>query len=667
VKRNHLLAVMLVVVCPAALAAPAHDPSHQGHEGTDEVSGQLGVVHFPTSGSPKAQQQFLRGLLLLHSFEYPAARKSFQEAWRLDPGFAMAIWGEALTYNHALWGEQDTDAARAALAKLGATPEQRLAKAPTARERAYLAAVEKLYGSGEKPERDAHYSEALATLAHDYPTDLDARSLYALSLLSLSGSKRNVSIYMRAAAEAESVYEQDRHHPGALHYLIHAYDDPVHAPLGLRAARLYSKVAPAASHAQHMPSHIFFALGMWDDAIEVNIASLKVSRSQGEGGYHALLWLEYAYLQKNQRPEAEELLRSVAHDVATGATKENRLRLAFARATWLVETRGGAEAESQTPVDSTGVASIGYFAAWDFARGITAAANNDLGAARAALAALRVRRDVASSSSMNVAAAWYDATSASEVAQASAMADALDGSIQFYEGQHAAGIARVRQAIAETATLEFEYGPPWSVKPFDELLGELLLADGQRAPAADAFRQTLVNYPNRRLALAGLAATSAPMGASAPVAAKDLVGSWRLLGIEMEDASGIHADPFYGSGTTGMLIYDASGTICVQIAGGQRPHVDAPARRPGATGKAIVARSKLALLDSYYAYCGTWEFDAATATATHHVQTSLYSGEEGASYAQQLQIDGRHLVFTRTRTGAEGKIVQRKTWERVGA
>ena len=507
-KRSYAIALMLIG-CTALLSVSAQEPSHQAHQGKDEVNGQLGVIHFPTSGSAQAQRHFLRGLLLLHSFEYPAARKSFQEAWRVDPGFAMAIWGESLTYNHALWGEQDTTAARAALAMLGATPEQRLAKAPSARERAYLASVEQLYGAGDKAERDANYSHALAALAHQYPTDLDARSLYALSLLSLSGGRRNVANYMRAAAEAEAVYEQDRHHPGALHYLIHAYDDPVHAPLGLRAARLYSKVAPAASHAQHMPSHIFFALGMWDDAIETNIASLKVSRAEGDGGYHALLWLEYAYLQKNQRPEAEALVRSVAHDVSTGATKENRLRLAFARATWLVETRGDAGPDARTPVDSSGVTSIGYFADHDFARGIAAAASGDLDAARAALSTLRARRDAARSSPLVVAAAWYDATSAGEIAEASAMADALDGAIEFYDGRHATGLAQLRAAIAESATLEFEYGPPWSVKPFDELLGELLLADGQRTPAAEAFRQTLMTYPNRRLALDGLATASA--------------------------------------------------------------------------------------------------------------------------------------------------------------
>ena len=149
----------------------------------------------------------------------------------------MAIWGEALTYNHTLWNEQDTVAAHAALAKLGSTPEEQTSKGKTAREREYLRSVELLYGPGGKVERDAAYSAALSDLAKRYPNDLDARSLYALSLLGLS-PKRDIRTYMRAAAEAEAVYDIDRYHPGALHYLIHAYDAPVHAPLGQRAARL---------------------------------------------------------------------------------------------------------------------------------------------------------------------------------------------------------------------------------------------------------------------------------------------------------------------------------------------------------------------------------------------------------------------------------------------
>lgn len=505
VKRSPGIAAILVSAMLGGSAA-AHDPAHHASE---SVNGGLGVSHFSTSGSPQAQKHFLRGLLLLHSFEYAAARNAFQASQHAEPGFAMAFWGEALTYNHTLWDEQDTAAARAALARLGATPEQRLSRAPTAREREYLASVEQLYGAGDKPQRDANYSSALGALARRYPTDLDARSLYALSIIGLSGSTRNVANYMRAAAEAEAVYEIDKHHPGALHYLIHAYDDPVHAPLGLRAARRYATESPGAAHAQHMPSHIFFALGMWDDAIAANSASLKVSRAEGDGGYHALLWLEYAYLQKNMRTQAEDLVRSVAHDVSASPSKENRLRLAFARATWLVETRGADGPDANLAVDSSGITSFGYFAVHDFARGITAAAAGDSTAARAALTQLHARCDTVRSSSTAVTAAWYDETSAGELAQAKAMAEALEGTIQFYDGRHDAGLEQVQAAITATAHLEFEYGPPWSVKPLDELLGELLLADGRRAAAAEAFQRALASYPNRRLALEGLAAAKA--------------------------------------------------------------------------------------------------------------------------------------------------------------
>src|SRR5882757_7227711 len=317
-------AVITVVFAVALVqTVAAGDSALEHHSGPPEhlsVQGQLGVVNFANSGAPRAQPAFQRGLLLLHSFEYPAARLEFEKAEDLDPSFAMAVWGRALTYNHTLWNEQDTAAARAALAKLGPTPEKRIARGQTARERDYLASIEHLYGPGAKAERDAAYSAALGELSHRYTNDLDARALYSLSLLGLS-PKRDVRIYMRAAAEAEAVYDVDKRHPGALHYLIHAYDDPVHAPLGLRAARLYAKVAPAASHAQHMTSHIFFALGLWDDAIAANEASVRVAQSQGEHAYHSLLWLEYAYLQKNERTAAEALVRSVTQDVASGPTK----------------------------------------------------------------------------------------------------------------------------------------------------------------------------------------------------------------------------------------------------------------------------------------------------------------------------------------------------------
>ena len=287
----------MVLFCAVTGAQPLGEghPGAEHHPQLEVVEGPVGVVHFANSGAQRAQPAFQRGLALLHDFEYAAARREFQRAETLDPSFAMAVWGEALTYNHTLWHEQDTAAARAAMAKLGATPEQRVARGRTAREREYLSSLEKLYGPGDKAQRDAAYSAALGDLSHRYPNDLDAKALYALSLLGLS-PERDVRTYMRAAAEAEEVLEVDKHHPGALHYLIHAYDDPAHARLGLRAARLYAEVAPGASHAQHMTSHIFFALGLWDDAIKANEASVRVAEAQGEHAYHSLLWLEYAYL-----------------------------------------------------------------------------------------------------------------------------------------------------------------------------------------------------------------------------------------------------------------------------------------------------------------------------------------------------------------------------------
>jgi len=502
--KLRLLAALFTL--SAVTAGAATDPVHQHplEQQSQSVRGELGVVHFDNSGTRRAQPAFIRGLLLLHSFEYPAARREFQKAQALDPAFAMAVWGEALTYNHTLWNEQDTTEARAALAKLGATPEERVARGRTAREREYLRSVEDLYGPGEKVERDAAYSAALGDLSRRYPQDLDARALYSLSLLGLS-TKRDVRIYMRAAAEAEAIYDVDRRHPGALHYLIHAYDDPVHAPLGLRAARLYAKVAPAASHAQHMTSHIFFALGLWDDAIAANEASVRVASEEGEHAYHSLLWLEYAYLQEDKRAAAETLVQSLTQDVASGPTMENRLRSAFIRATWLVETRGAPDPDAMQIVDSTGVTSIGYFAVHDFARGLASIEHGDTTAARGTLAQLRARIDAAHV--VPVSENWFKSLSESELVQARALATALEGAAEFAEGQHVAGIAQVRAAISATALMEFEYGPPWSAKPLDELLGELLLADGQQAEAAAAFQRVLVTYPKRRLALEGLAAT----------------------------------------------------------------------------------------------------------------------------------------------------------------
>jgi tetratricopeptide (TPR) repeat protein len=197
---------------------------------------QLGTIAFPTSGASTAQPEFVRGLLYLHSFEYAEAASAFQRAQALDPRFVMAYWGEALTHTHQVWNQQDLPSARAALAKLGPTAVSRLAAAPTARERGYIAAVEALYGDGSKERRDTLYASAMEQLWRANPSDDEAAVLYATALFGLTQGVRDVPLYMNAGAIAGDVFRRNPQHPGAAHLIIHAFDDPVHAPLGLFAS-----------------------------------------------------------------------------------------------------------------------------------------------------------------------------------------------------------------------------------------------------------------------------------------------------------------------------------------------------------------------------------------------------------------------------------------------
>ena len=203
---------------------------------TPARSQELGTIEFPTSGSAAAQPPFIKGVLLMHSFEYDDAKEAFLEAQKADPGFAMAYWGEAMTYNHAVWQQTAPDLAKAALARLAPTPEARLAKAPTAKEKEWVASLDALYGPGDKLARDLAYAEAMRRMYEKYPGDNEVASFYALALLGTSHGGRDFSIYMKAAAIVEQVYSKNPHHPGAAHYLIHSYDDPIHAPLGRRYA-----------------------------------------------------------------------------------------------------------------------------------------------------------------------------------------------------------------------------------------------------------------------------------------------------------------------------------------------------------------------------------------------------------------------------------------------
>src|SRR5689334_854795 len=288
---------------------------------------QLGRVEFPTSGSKEAQAHFLRGLAALHSFWYEEALDAFRESTKVDPDFAMGYWGEAMTYNPPLWSEQDINPARAALMKIKDTAKM------TDRERAYVDAVRALYGQGDKPARDAAYSAAMERVYLAYPDDLDAAAFYSLSLLGMASGTKGYRLQAKAGAIALDVYQKNPNHPGAAHYIIHAFDDPDHAILALPAARRYASIAPEAHHARHMPAHIFLQLGMWPEAAASNEAAWESSDAWMKRknlpvsvrDYHSLHWLLYVYLQQGRYNDAEKLL-NLMKKVMSESTYDNKLR-----------------------------------------------------------------------------------------------------------------------------------------------------------------------------------------------------------------------------------------------------------------------------------------------------------------------------------------------------
>jgi tetratricopeptide (TPR) repeat protein len=467
----------------------------------------LGKIDFPTSGPAEAQKHFIEGVLLLHSFEYARARRAFAEASRIAPDFALAYWGEAMTHDHRIWGEQDRSSATAALARLAPTARERRAKAPTEREKMYMDAVEKLYEDGTELDVAAAYSNAMAALTKRFPNDLEAQAFYSLSILGLTGTVRNTENYMRAAAVAEAIYKKNPLHPGALHYLIHSYDDPAHASLGLRAARAYGTVARSASHAQHMPSHIFFALGLWEDSIAANAASMKTARDEGGGGYHPLHWLEHSYLQLGRRDEAAKLVAIVEDDLLKTSSNSAKATLALCRATFLVETRGAGPDSMMQPVDSSGMTTRGVFANHDLAMGLEYVRRKDLASARQRLDSIRSRIALMKEAKSDIPGAnRYANVSQGDLDTVAVMESILTAAIEFASGDSEKGIRAMTSAAETEDKLTFEYGPPAIVKPAWEAAGELLLASGRKADAASAFRKALKRYPNRRLSNDGLKA-----------------------------------------------------------------------------------------------------------------------------------------------------------------
>jgi len=277
----------------------------------------LGSIDFPTSGKPDAQKEFVTGVLALHSFWYPEARDHFRNAHQLDPGFAMAYWGEAMTHDHPLWDQHDQEAGKKVLDQLETVPNERLSSL-TDREEMFIDAVQALYREdATMDERRRAYADAMQSLADTYPGDDEAAVFNALAAMSVPGFDfSNPDDVVPVAAVLEDVYQRNPAHPGAMHYLIHVYDSDRFAELGLRPAHDYADVAYSSPHAIHMPSHIFKRLKKWEQVIEANIKAYETSVEwQQETGrpirdrdFHSYRWLFEAYLEIDEFTKACDLL-----------------------------------------------------------------------------------------------------------------------------------------------------------------------------------------------------------------------------------------------------------------------------------------------------------------------------------------------------------------------
>jgi hypothetical protein len=481
--------IAMLAVCATVSLSPAISQEMHSHPPPEK----LGTVTFPTSCAPAVRNDFQRSVALLHSFAYAAAEQSFLKVAVADPGCAMAHWGIALSYYHQLWSPPSPDELH--LGQLEITQAAHFDGA-TPREKQYIAAAALYYKDSEHLPAQARakaYADAMAAVAQSNPTDTEAQVFYALSLIATAPPEdRTHANQKRAAAILEPIYRDQPDHPGAAHYLIHAYDSTELAPRGLAAARAYSKIAPSAPHALHMPSHIFTRLGLWDDSIASNLAARAAARTQGDQGeeLHAMDYLTYAYLQRGRDSDAEQVvadlhgmgaLLGVDFKVGYAATAMP-VRLAIERRAW-----GDAAALQPLPQSAPHVAALVYWA--------RAIANSRAGrpqAADADIAAIETCRQT-----LKAAGNVYWATQV-DVLGKEAKAWQLAAS-----AHPADAVQLLREAADQEESLEKLPVTPGPVVPAREQLGDLLLGQDHPTEALREFRAALEDAPGRRGALLG--------------------------------------------------------------------------------------------------------------------------------------------------------------------
>ncbi len=508
-----LLTGVLLVAFPSHTNSASAQEGHQPqHKHMHDPSEKLGQVNFRISCKPEAQRQFNRAVAWLHSFEYEEAEKAFSEVTVTDPRCGMGYWGIAMSNYHPIWAPPSAEELQKGSS---AIEKARAVGARTQRERDYIAAIEVFYKASDKLDHRARtfaYSEAMEQLYRRHSSDHEAGVIYALTLITtgIMDNDKSYAREKRAAQILSRVLALEPQHPGVAHYLIHGYDYPALAHLALPAARSYAKIAPASAHAQHMPSHIFTRLGLWQEAIRSNLDAKAAAKAYAvrhhmpgawDEQFHAMDYLAYAYLQGAQDKQAWGVLDEL-NKIKRAEPENFKVAYAFTAipARYALERRRWDEAAKLTlPAGTLGTFPWESFrwaeAHIHFARAIGLARTGDTASARQEVEKLTAIREA-----LIVAEGDYDWAGQVEIERQVASAW-----LAHAEG-HDDYALRLMRAAAELDDASDKHPvTPGAILPAREQLGELLLELRQPLAALQEFETSLRTTPNRFNGLYGAA------------------------------------------------------------------------------------------------------------------------------------------------------------------
>jgi tetratricopeptide (TPR) repeat protein len=474
----------------------------------------FGSVSFDATVPEKLRADFNTAVALLHSFEYDESEKMFAKVIDQEPDCAMAYWGVAMSNFHPLWAPPTPSELEKGMKSI------RIAKGiknKTKRESDFIDAMEKFFENSDKLDhrtRVLNYEKAMETLHQNYPDDTEVTVFYALALNSAADpTDKTYARQKKAFSLLNPVYQKQPLHPGLAHYIIHNSDYPALAEQALPAARKYASIAPASSHAQHMPSHIFTRLGLWNDCIESNLAAKASAicyaeqtniKGHWDEELHTIDYLMYAYLQKADDEKAKnelDYLRSIKH--VEPINFKVAYPFAAVPARYALERKMWKEASEIEP-HLAGFPWEKY--QWQkaiihFARALGSVNTGNLDKANIELATLKDLH----------ASLQKQKEKAKEASQVAVQVEAIEAWIQFKKGNNETALQRMTKAADMEDGMEKHPVTPGEVIPARELLGEMLLQMNKPAEALAAFDATLKNHANRFNALygAGIAARKA--------------------------------------------------------------------------------------------------------------------------------------------------------------